>query len=56
MDRFARCLPPKSPNGRAPQAQGDSVAPELEHLAGLRDQGILSAEEFEAAKAKMLRS
>jgi hypothetical protein len=35
-------------------AQREPVASELERLAGLRDQGILSADEFEAAKAKAL--
>ncbi len=54
IDRFTRCLPPPSPNTPAAQAQPASVASELERLAGLRDQGVLSADEFEAAKAKAL--
>jgi hypothetical protein len=33
---------------------GTSTADELERLAGLRDQGVLSPEEFEAQKAKLL--
>jgi hypothetical protein len=35
-------------------AQGNSTADELLKLGQLRDQGVLSAEEFEAQKAKML--
>lgn len=55
-DRFTRCLPPPSPDVPASQAQRGSVASELERLVGLRDQRILSADEFEAAKAKVLGS
>ncbi len=33
---------------------GTDVASQLEKLAGLRDQGVLSAQEFEAQKAKLL--
>lgn len=33
---------------------GGGVASELEKLAGLRDKGVLNAEEFEAQKAKLL--
>ncbi len=54
IDRFTRCLPPPSPNATA--SHPESVASELERLAGLRDRGILSADEFEAAKAKVLDS
>ena len=35
---------------------GSSTAAELEKLAALRDSGVLSAEEFEAQKAKLLGS
>jgi hypothetical protein len=56
IDRFTRCLPPPSPSTPTAQAQPASVASELERLAGLRDRGILSADEFEAAKAKALGS
>jgi hypothetical protein len=35
-------------------AGGTDVATQLEKLAGLRDQGVISAEEFEAQKAKLL--
>ena len=33
---------------------GTSTAAELEKLAGLRDSGVISAEEFDAQKAKLL--
>ena len=36
------------------QTAGTDVATQLEKLAGLRDQGVISAEEFEAQKAKLL--
>ena len=36
------------------QAAGTNVGTELEKLAGLRDSGVISAEEFEAQKAKLL--
>jgi ABC-type multidrug transport system fused ATPase/permease subunit len=36
------------------QAEAASPADELGKLAGLRDQGVLSTEEFESAKAKLL--
>ncbi|HWJ64221.1 MAG TPA: SHOCT domain-containing protein [Acidimicrobiales bacterium] len=35
---------------------GHSTAAELEKLAALRDSGVLSAEEFDAQKAKLLAS
>ena len=35
-------------------AGGGDVAGQLEKLAGLRDQGVISADEFEAQKAKLL--
>ena len=35
---------------------GHTTAAELEKLASLRDSGVLSAEEFEAQKAKLLAS
>jgi hypothetical protein len=40
---------------RVQQAAGaGDVASQLEKLAGLRDQGVISPEEFEAQKAKLL--
>jgi len=38
----------------APSAHSSSVADELQKLAGLRDAGVLSHEEFDAQKAKLL--
>lgn len=52
IDRFTRCLPPPSPNTPSTQAPPASVASELERLAVLRKQGVLSAEEFEAANPR----
>lgn len=37
-------------------AGAGDVAGQLEKLAGLRDQGVISAEEFEVQKAKLLAS
>lgn len=37
-------------------ACGSSTADELTKLAGLRDQGVISSEEYEAQKAKLLRT
>ena len=33
---------------------GDDLTTELRHLAGLKNQGVLTEEEFAAAKAKLL--
>jgi hypothetical protein len=41
-------------SGRAPTLTASSVADELTKLAALREQGILSADEFEAAKRRAL--
>ena len=41
---------------QAAGVSGAGVASELEKLAGLRDSGVISAEEFEAQKAKLLAS
>lgn len=44
-----------SPSGQSgPRPAGASVADELAKLAGLRDSGVLSEEEFNAQKAKLL--
>ena len=53
IDRFTRCLPPAA---AAVAAGPGSMAVELERLARLRDQGVLSAAEFEIAKAKVLET
>ena len=41
-------------SGTVPSSPGGSVAAELEKLAGLRDSGVLSEEEFASQKAKLL--
>ena len=46
-------VPGSAPIGQAPAA-GVDVATELQKLADLKAQGILSDEEFAAAKAKLL--
>jgi hypothetical protein len=43
--------PPPPP---APAAGGDDVAAEIQKLAGMHAQGLLTDEEFAAAKAKLL--
>jgi membrane protease subunit (stomatin/prohibitin family) len=40
----------------APRAAGPSMADQLNQLADLRNQGLLSDDEFAAAKAKLLGS
>jgi multidrug resistance efflux pump len=47
---YAAPPPPPAPAGTG----GSDVTAELERLAGLRNQGVLSDEEFAAAKAKLL--
>jgi hypothetical protein len=48
---YVAAPPPPPP---APAEPGDSTTEQLERLAQLRAQGILSEEEFAAAKAKLL--
>jgi hypothetical protein len=45
---------PGPPEAPAPAAGPSNIADEIQRLAGLKDQGILSDEEFAAAKAKLL--
>jgi hypothetical protein len=45
--------PPPAP-AAAPAAGGTDIASKLVELKGLMDQGVLSPEEFEAAKQKLL--
>jgi Short C-terminal domain len=44
------------PQQAPPPAAGPSVADQLQQIAGLHQQGVLSDEEFTAAKAKILGS
>jgi hypothetical protein len=45
---------PPPPSPAAPAAGGADVTAEIERLAGLHNQGVLTDEEFAAAKAKLL--
>jgi transcription initiation factor TFIID subunit TAF12 len=49
----AAAAPPPAP-AAAPAAGGTDLVAELQKLGALRDQGILSDDEFAAAKAKLL--
>jgi len=49
--QYAQPAPAPAP---APAADDDSMTDELARLAKLRDQGVLTDEEFAAAKAKLL--
>jgi Short C-terminal domain len=46
--------PPAAAPAPAPSAGSDALTAELERLAQLRTQGVLTDEEFAAAKAKLL--
>ena len=46
--------PPAPAPAPAPAGSGDDLAAEIQRLAALRQQGILTDEEFAAAKAKLL--
>jgi hypothetical protein len=48
--------PPPQPAYAPPPAAepDDSISVEIQRLAGLRDQGLLTEEEFQGAKAKVL--
>ncbi len=53
--QYAAPAPPPPPAPAAPATGGaGDMSAELERLANLRNQGILSDEEFAAAKAKVL--
>jgi hypothetical protein len=46
--------PPATPPPAPAAAGGDDLAADLERIAGLRSQGLLTDEEFAAAKARLL--
>lgn len=46
--------PPPPPQSVAPPPPADSTVAELERLASLQAQGLLTPDEFSAAKAKLL--
>ena len=50
----AYAAPPPQYAPPAPAAQSGDLAAELERLGGLRNQGLLTDDEFNAAKAKLL--
>jgi Short C-terminal domain len=54
QQQAAYAAPPPPPAPAAAGTGGSDVTAELERLAGLRNQGVLSDEEFAAAKAKLL--
>ncbi|HKA03059.1 MAG TPA: SHOCT domain-containing protein [Acidimicrobiales bacterium] len=56
MQAQAYAAPPPPPAPAPPPAAAgtDALTAELERLAGLRNQGILTDDEFSAAKAKLL--
>ena len=49
-EQYAQQAPPPA----APQASGPSVIDQLRELGELKDQGVLTDEEFAAQKAKLL--
>ena len=53
-DQQQQAAPPPAPPPAAPAADESGYMGELERLADLRDQGILTPEEFEAKKKQIL--
>ena len=53
-NRWAAEEQAQAPAPAAPAAGGDDMVEQLQTLAGLRDQGILTEEEFAAQKDKLL--
>jgi len=51
---YAAAPPPPPAPAPAPAAGGDDVVTKLKELADLKAQGILTDEEFQAAKAQLL--
>jgi hypothetical protein len=51
---YASAPPPPAAAPPAAAPAGDSLTDELERLATLRDRGVLSDEEFAAAKSRLL--
>jgi hypothetical protein len=50
----AQQAPPQAPPPMAPTGGPTDIAAQLTDLKGLMDQGVLTADEFEAAKQKLL--
>jgi hypothetical protein len=51
---YAQPAPAPAPPPAPAAAEGDELAAQLQRLADLKAQGVLSDEEFAAAKAKLL--
>ncbi len=52
----AQQAPPAAPAAPAPPAGGESIIDQLKELGELKEQGILTEEEFAAQKAKLLNA
>ena len=55
-DRMGQLEQQQTPPPQAAPAAGPSMADQLQQIAALRQQGVLSDDEFAAAKAKLLGS
>ena len=49
-----RSMPPVEPVASAPPSQAEQLAATLERLAGLRDRGLITSEEYDAKKRDLL--
>jgi uncharacterized membrane protein YebE (DUF533 family) len=54
QETYAQEPAPQAPPAAAPQAAAPDYTAELVKLAQLRDQGVISAEDFEAKKKQLL--
>ena len=54
--RHRRSRHPRRGRPAAPEAGGSSIVDQLNQLAGLHQQGVLTDDEFAAAKAKLIGS
>ena len=52
--QYAPAPPPPPPQYAAPSDEGGDLSAEISRLGELRNQGLLTDEEFNAAKAKLL--
>jgi hypothetical protein len=56
QQQYAQQAPPPQAAAPAPAGGGDSMIDQLKELGALKEQGILTEEEFAAQKAKLLGS
>ena len=57
LEQQQQAPPPQAPApAAAPEQGGSSIVDQLNQLAGLHQQGVLTDEEFAAAKAKLIGS